>query len=92
MYIVDEYDKEYIVDEYDKELIILYTADYFIHADDSRISKSIGGETETKLLQNDLANAISWFQSNNMQLHEDKFDLIVHKANNSSVLGFSPLL
>ena len=27
----------------------------------------------------------------NMQLHEDKFDLIVHKANNSSVLGHLPL-
>ena len=34
--------------------------------DDSRIYKSIGGETETKLLQNDLENAISWSQSNNM--------------------------
>ena len=61
-----------------------------LFADDSRISKSIGGETETKLLQNDLDNAISWSQSNNVQLHEDKFDLIVHKANNSAVLGHLP--
>ena len=62
-----------------------------LFTDDSRIYKSIGGETETKLLQNDLENAISWPQSNNMQLHEDKFDLIVHKANYSSVLGHLPL-
>ena len=39
-----------------------------LFADDSRISKSIGGETETKLLQNDLDNAILWSQSNNMQI------------------------
>ena len=61
-----------------------------LFADDSRILKSIGCESETNILQQDLNSAISWSKANNMQLHEDKFDLIVHKANTSSVLDHLP--
>ena len=61
-----------------------------LFADDSRILKSIGSETDTEILQNDLDRAILWSKSNNMELHEDKFDLIVHKSNNSSIINHLP--
>ena len=48
-------------------------------ADDTRISKQINSERDVQLLQNDLDNVVRWSQSNNMKLHEDKFELLVHK-------------
>ena len=47
-------------------------------ADDTRISKRISSEGDVKLLQEDLNNVMKWSQENNMKLHEDKFELIVH--------------
>ena len=36
---------------------------------------------DTAMLQQDLNDVIHWSQQNNMLLHEDKFDLITHRAN-----------
>lgn len=49
-------------------------------ADDTRISKQISSEADVIELQSDLNSAILWSISNNMVLHEDKFDLIIHKC------------
>ena len=48
-------------------------------ADDTRISKQINSERDVQLLQKDLDNVVRWSQSNNMKLHEEKFELLVHK-------------
>ena len=61
-----------------------------LFADDSRILKSIGCEEETKCLQNDLNSAVTWSKANNMELHENKFELLVHKANIHSELVHLP--
>ena len=47
-------------------------------ADDTRVSKHISSEADTAQLQEDLNNIIEWSTNNNMMLHEDKFDLMVH--------------
>ena len=47
-------------------------------ADDTRISKLIVSENDVEQLQEDLNNVITWSQNNNMKLHEDKFELMVH--------------
>jgi hypothetical protein len=48
-------------------------------ADDTRLSKHISFETDVHDLQSDLDRVITWAKQNNMKLHEDKFDLMVHK-------------
>ena len=48
-------------------------------ADDTRISKQISSENDVNLLQEDLDNTIQWSKANNMMLHDDKFELIIHK-------------
>ena len=48
-------------------------------ADDTRILKHIFGENDVHELQKDLDAVIKWAKCNNMALHEDKFDLLVHK-------------
>ena len=49
-------------------------------ANDTRISKEIKSEADSVKLQEDLNSVIAWSLQNNMMLHEDKFELIVHKA------------
>ena len=63
-------------------------------ADDTRISKQIGSLDDCKLLQEDLDNVVSWSRSNNMQLHEQKSELVIHKHKPGDLLKelpFSPL-
>ena len=64
-------------------------------ADDTRISKQIGSLDDCKLLQEDLDNVVSWSRSNNMQLHEQKSELVlIHKHKPGDLLQelpFSPL-
>ena len=48
-------------------------------ADDTRILKHIFCDTHVKELQQDLNSVIEWAKHNNMALHEDKFELMVHK-------------
>jgi hypothetical protein len=55
-------------------------------ADDTRVCKQISSEVDTGELQADLDNIILWSKQNNMKLHEDKFELIIHKANPSFAL------
>jgi hypothetical protein len=48
-------------------------------ADDTRILKHIFCEEDVIALQQDLDAVIKWAKCNNMALHEDKFELLVHK-------------
>ena len=47
-------------------------------ADDTRLSKHMASMNDVYQLQNDLENIIKWSKENNMQLHEDKFELTSH--------------
>ena len=57
-----------------------------LFADDTRILKEITCSGDVAKLQEDLSSVSIWALHNNMVLHEDKFDLIVHKANFRSEL------
>ena len=59
-------------------------------ADDTRISKSIKGESDVKALQHDLDKVMQWSHKNNMTLHEDKFEYMCHSATKSSLLHELP--
>ena len=50
----------------------------------------LGRGEETGCLQKDLNSAMSWSIANNMQLHEDNFELSFHKANIRSDLVYLP--
>lgn len=49
-------------------------------ADDTRLLKSIRGEEDVKVLQNDLNAVVAWSEKNNMSLHQDKFELMTHSG------------
>ena len=49
-------------------------------ADDTKISKRIASHEDHVILQEDLQSTLEWSKRNNMQLHEQKFELMVHKA------------
>ena len=55
-----------------------------LFADDSRLLKSINNQSDIVNLQEDLTAAIDWSIDNNMQLHQDKFELICHEPYLSS--------
>ena len=59
-------------------------------ADDTRIKRTINHVNDTKLLQEDLNNAITWSTKNNMMLHQDKFELLSHRADPSHALTELP--
>jgi len=48
-------------------------------ADDTRILRHIRSYADSCILQQDLNSVIKWAKENNMALHEDKFELMVHK-------------
>ena len=48
-------------------------------ADDTRILRHIFKLGDTEILQHDLNRVVDWARRNNMALHEDKFELLVHK-------------
>ena len=50
-----------------------------LFADDSRLLKSIDGQIDNVLLQEDLSSVIKWSVENNMKFHQDKFELICHE-------------
>ena len=56
-------------------------------ADDTRISKKISTQEDCVLLQQDLENVIVWSEENNMQLHEDKFELICYRTPSAKILA-----
>ena len=49
-------------------------------ADDTRILKHISCSQHVTELQQDLFSVIQWAKQNNMALHEDKFEYIVHRC------------
>ena len=54
-------------------------------ADDTRVSKQIGCFKDCKLLEEDLYKIRDWSRSNNMKLHEQKFELLNHLHNSKSL-------
>ena len=61
-------------------------------ADDTRVSKQIASQCDVSLLQEDLDNIIRWSKANNMKLHEDKFDLLVHRSKRNDTLHELPFM
>ena len=59
-------------------------------ADDTRILRHIYSVTDAEILQHDLDCVIRWAKSNNMALHEDKFELLIHKHCPQSTLFEHP--
>ena len=59
-------------------------------ADDTKISRAIEYCKDLALLQSDLDQVIKWSIENNMDLHEDKFEVISYKINSSSSLKELP--
>ena len=59
-------------------------------ADDTRLKKTIQSTEDSKLLQEDIANAIKWSNENNMKLHQSKFELLAHNTDNSKLLQELP--
>ena len=55
-------------------------------ADDTRILKNIYSSINVELLQQVLNSIIKWARENNMALHEDKFECIVHRHSPNSLL------
>ena len=61
-------------------------------ADGTRILKHIACEMDAMVLQQDLNHVITWAKHNNMALHEDKFELLVHKHNPNNSLYELPFI
>lgn len=59
-------------------------------ADDTRIQKGINIVEDKNLLQTDLNECISWSEANNMQMHADKFELLMHSTGSSKFLQELP--
>ena len=56
-------------------------------ADDTRLLKAIiCNEADVTTLQSDLDSVIKWSVTNNMTLHEDKFEFICHRSTKSNML------
>ena len=59
-------------------------------ADDTRLKHGINSTNDQKLLQSDLTAAINWSLSNNMLLHQKKFELVCHSVSNHNNLNHLP--
>ena len=59
-------------------------------ADDTRISHQIRDSSSHDQLQSDLQNILKWSTENNMRLHEQKFELLIHEANPRNTLHHLP--
>ena len=64
----------------DLEWVIAQNSTVRFFADDTRISKHIACVEDHFALQDDLTSILRWAKRNNMQLHEQKFELLVHRA------------
>ena len=60
--------------------------------DDTRILKHIHSYLDVNLLQQDLNSVIKWAGENNMTLHEDKFEYIVHRHSPNSLILQLPFI
>ena len=59
-------------------------------ADDTRLSHTINISDDTKTLQRDLNSVVKWSRENNMQLHEDKFELLCYRNLSKNLLRSLP--
>ena len=59
-------------------------------ADDTRLKRSITSIEDTQCLQKDLNNAVVWSEKSNMVLHQNKFELLIHRADQSHHLDQLP--
>ena len=55
-------------------------------------TKQISSEKDVLLLQEDLDYVIEWSKSNNMLLHEDKFELIILRNKPKSAMYELPFM
>ena len=60
-----------------------------IFADDSKLHKLIKSLTDRLLLQKDLENVVRWASTNNMELNQDKFELLQHGKNPDLMLPYT---
>ena len=65
----------------------MYNTLYIIicFADDTWLSMKIDVAVDYAKLQEDLNAVIEWSTKNNMQLHEDKFELLSHNCRNDAI-------
>ena len=59
-------------------------------ADDTRLKMAINTTDDTSLLQADLTSSIQWSEANNMELHQQKFELVIHTTGNFNTLKELP--
>ena len=59
-------------------------------ADDTRLKRTINNTNDKVLLQDDLTASIKWSVSNNMLLHQKKFELLSHSTNHQNYLKHLP--
>ena len=59
-------------------------------ADDTRLSQQITCCEHTSLLQEDLFSMVKWAKQNNMELHENKFELLTYRTPRSKLLEELP--
>lgn len=69
---------------------VLRSAKGSTFADDTKLTQGISGENCHRLLQGDLWNVIAWSMLNNMQLHEDKFEVVNYTLNTSNIISQLP--
>ena len=62
----------------------------FSFADDTELIGAISGEHSVQLLQEDLNTVIEWSKVNNMELHEQKFEVVSYSLNTSKALRQLP--
>ena len=62
----------------------------FSFADDTKLIGAIDGENSVHLLQEDLNTVIQWSRMNNMELHEQKFEVVSYSLNASKSLRELP--
>ena len=74
----------------DLERVVTRNSTVRFFADDTRISKHIGNAEDHFALQDDLNSILEWAKRNNMQLHEQKFELSVHRAGPATSLESLP--
>ena len=74
----------------DLERVVTNNSTVRFFADDTRISKHIDCVEDHYALQDDVTSILGWAKRNNMQLHEQKFELLVHRAGPSTGLESLP--
>ena len=61
-----------------------------IFADDSKLHKKITSLIDRLLLQRDLENVLQWAEKNNMELNQEKLQLLHHGKNGELKQSYHP--